>query len=234
MIWDVFISHASEDKDEVARPLVKALEAKGIRVWYDEITLQIGHSLLESIDKGLRESRYVVVIVSQRFFQKDWTKRELEGAFSRNSPDDQRVLPVWHNVTAKEVGEFFLILKGRVAAETSSGVPEVAERISKRVCQFRVSDHHGRVHEVDVSECVLRGQPIVPPWLASDPARMCSEWLVTRLPAGAELRVYEAKRWADGTWFVVDAWEEDGVVINLSQRDELLPTTATTQPPWNQ
>ena len=36
MEWDVFISHAGEDKDQVARPLAKRLTALGVRVWYDE------------------------------------------------------------------------------------------------------------------------------------------------------------------------------------------------------
>ena len=43
--WDVFISHASEDKDNVARPLAQALRAEGYRVWFDEFTLTVGDGL---------------------------------------------------------------------------------------------------------------------------------------------------------------------------------------------
>src|SRR5262249_18319996 len=57
-IYDVFISHASEDKDAFVRPLAKALRSAGIRVWYDEFTLKWGASLRESIDRGLATSRY--------------------------------------------------------------------------------------------------------------------------------------------------------------------------------
>ena len=45
MEYDVFISHASEDKDSVVRPLAQALVAKGLKVWYDEFELKIGDSL---------------------------------------------------------------------------------------------------------------------------------------------------------------------------------------------
>jgi len=50
---DLFICHASEDKNEVARPLAEALRTKGLKVWYDEFTLTLGDSLDESIDNGL-------------------------------------------------------------------------------------------------------------------------------------------------------------------------------------
>jgi hypothetical protein len=50
--WEVFISHASEDKDAVVRPFAEALEARGLKVWYDEFTLRVGDSLRQSIDRG--------------------------------------------------------------------------------------------------------------------------------------------------------------------------------------
>jgi hypothetical protein len=57
-MWDIFISHAWEDKEDIARPLAEALIAAGLRVWYDEFELTVGDSLGRSIDRGLRDSRY--------------------------------------------------------------------------------------------------------------------------------------------------------------------------------
>ena len=51
--YDVFISHASEDKDEIVRPLANALRSEGLEVWYDEFSLRIGDSLRRKIDHGL-------------------------------------------------------------------------------------------------------------------------------------------------------------------------------------
>ncbi len=50
--WDVFIRHASEDKDAIARPLAEALEKDDLNVWYDDFTLTLGDSLRCSIDRG--------------------------------------------------------------------------------------------------------------------------------------------------------------------------------------
>ena len=76
--WDVFISHASEDKEAIATPLAEALQEEGLRVWYDDFSLRLGDSLRESIDRGLARSRFGVVILSGYFFGKHWPQQELQ------------------------------------------------------------------------------------------------------------------------------------------------------------
>lgn len=66
--WDLFISHASEDKESFVRPLAHFLRELGLKVWYDEFTLSVGDSLSRSIDNGLARSRYGVVVISPAFF----------------------------------------------------------------------------------------------------------------------------------------------------------------------
>ena len=68
--YDAFISHASEDKAGFVRPLAKALGKMGFRVWYDEFELRVGDSLRQSIDKGLINSRFGIVVLSSAFFAK--------------------------------------------------------------------------------------------------------------------------------------------------------------------
>ena len=75
--WDLFISHASEDKADVVEPLARELVSRGITVWYDQWTLQIGDSLSGKIDEGLASSDYGVVVLSPHFFTKHWPQREL-------------------------------------------------------------------------------------------------------------------------------------------------------------
>ncbi|HUF99820.1 MAG TPA: DUF1883 domain-containing protein, partial [Ilumatobacter sp.] len=81
--YDVFISHASEDKDAVARPLAVALQAAGVSVWFDEFTLRIGDSLRRNIDHGIAKSRFGLVVLSNAFFAKGWPQYELDGLVTR-------------------------------------------------------------------------------------------------------------------------------------------------------
>jgi hypothetical protein len=62
--WDVFISHAHEDKSALAASLAIELRARALRVWYDEFTFRVGDSLRRSIDRGLARSRFGIVMFS--------------------------------------------------------------------------------------------------------------------------------------------------------------------------
>ncbi|WP_171477987.1 toll/interleukin-1 receptor domain-containing protein, partial [Acinetobacter baumannii] len=76
--YDLFISHASEDKDDFVRPLAETLQGLGLKVWYDEFSMRVGDSLRRKIDSGLRNSRYGTVVLSADFIKKEWTNYELE------------------------------------------------------------------------------------------------------------------------------------------------------------
>lgn len=88
---DFFISHASEDKEAVARPLADELKARGFRVWLDEFELRLGDSLRAKIDEGLRVSRFGVVILSPAFFSKRWPQQELNGLAAREMSGGRKV-----------------------------------------------------------------------------------------------------------------------------------------------
>jgi len=128
--FDVFISHASEDKDEVVRPLAVALREGGLNVWYDEFELKIGDSLRRKIDKGLAKSRFGIVVLSQSFLKKGWTNYELDGLVTKAVSGEQVILPVWHKISKQEVIEFSPSLADKLARNTATHtVAEIASEI---------------------------------------------------------------------------------------------------------
>ncbi len=127
--WDVFISHASEDKTDFVRPLAEALRTSGLNVWLDETTLKIGDRLRESIDHGLSRSRYGVVVLSKHFFEKHWPREELEGLSTKEVGGVKVILPVWHNITHAEVSERSPTLAGRLAAQSQHGMERVVKQL---------------------------------------------------------------------------------------------------------
>jgi hypothetical protein len=130
--WDAFVSHASEDKPFVA-PLARALQARGLRIWYDDVCLDVGNSLRESIDSALLRSRYGIVVFSRFYFSKDWTRQEVNGLLSRETADVRVVLPIWHNVTPAEVLRFSPILADRVAARSSEDLETIVEKLQRAI-----------------------------------------------------------------------------------------------------
>ncbi len=117
--YDVFISHASEDKESFANGLAEKLTAAGVAVWYDDMVLGWGDSLRRSIDKGLARSRFGVVILSEHFFKKEWPQRELDGLVQLEIAGQSRILPIWHKISKDEVARASPTLADKVALNTS-------------------------------------------------------------------------------------------------------------------
>lgn len=130
--YDVFVSHASEDKESVVRPLANALKGNGLDVWYDEFELKIGDSLRQKIDKGLSGSKFGIVVLSQSFLRKGWTNYELDGIVTRSMSGDQVLLPIWHNISKQEVIDYSPSLADKLARNTAMHtIEEIAQEISE-------------------------------------------------------------------------------------------------------
>lgn len=124
--YDVFISHAYEDKESFVDEFVEALRNQGLKVWYDTDKLKWGDSMREKIDRGLAKSKYGVVILSPNYIaeHKYWTKTELNGLFQVETVNGKTILPIWHNLTKKQVVEYSPIIADRKAMTTASMTPE--------------------------------------------------------------------------------------------------------------
>ena len=135
--YDVFVSHASEDKATFADELCNILTNSGIKVWYDAMNIQWGDSLRSKIDEGLKKSKYGIVIISKDYIKKGWTNYELDALFQREMTGGKTILPIWHNITKKEVEDFSLTLAGRLALNTTISTPiEIAEEL-KNILEFK-------------------------------------------------------------------------------------------------
>jgi len=131
--WDVFICHASEDKEPFVRELAEALRAEGLKVWYDDFTLMMGDSLRRSIDRGLAASRFGVVVLSPRFFAKEWPQWEVDGLATLEIEGRKVILPVWHNIDVDEIRRQSPTLADRVAAKSRDGLSQVVRDILRVV-----------------------------------------------------------------------------------------------------
>lgn len=131
--WDLFLSYASEDREEVAGPLAELLRAFGVSVWFDRFELSLGDSLRDKIDEGLVQSRFGVVVLSPSFFGKHFTGRELAGLAQKEVDGAKVILPVWHNIDEKEIRKYSPPLADRIGVRWGDGPPTVIGEILKSV-----------------------------------------------------------------------------------------------------
>lgn len=130
--YDVFVSHAWEDKEDFVDDFVDALRKLGIKVWYDTTQIKWGDSMRERIDDGLKKSRFGVAILSPNYIaeNKYWTKAELDGLFQLESVNGKTLLPIWHNLTKQQVMNYSPIIANKKAMTTAlMTAQEIAEEL---------------------------------------------------------------------------------------------------------
>lgn len=127
-----FISHDNRDK-EIASKIANELQNRMCSVWYDEYSLKVGDSLRESIEKGLKECRKCILILSPNFLKNSgWTKTEFNTIFTREIIETKRlVLPVWAGATKEEIYEYCPILVDRVGVNWDKGIGFVVSKIQQ-------------------------------------------------------------------------------------------------------
>lgn len=127
-----FISHDSRDKDDLVRELAHEMIKRMCPVWYDEFSLKVGDSLRTSIERGLKEARNCIVVLSPNFLSNEgWTKAEFDSVFTREILEQRNViLPVWHNVHVRDIYDYSPRMADKVGLPSSLGVEELARRLS--------------------------------------------------------------------------------------------------------
>lgn len=133
--YDVFISHASEDKQPLVEELVGCLKTEGIRVWYDKDNIDWGDRFRAKIDEGLEKAQYGIIILSPDYIraEKYWTKAELDALIQIESATGRKVLlPVWHHLSKNEVIAFSPLFASRSALNTATmTIAEIAANVKK-------------------------------------------------------------------------------------------------------
>jgi len=235
--WDVFVSHASEDKESVARPITLALQANGLKTWLDTQELNVGDSLRRKLDEGLLSAQFGVVILSRSFFAKKWPQLELDALVSLEEPPDKVILPVWHEVTAEEIRQFSPILASKLAIETKRGLDEVVIALVRSIRKARqqisgewlIFNDAGMPDEFAIKRWLQAGEyNLSPPYIA---------WPTDFLITAADLNRRQASLAAAGSiddrrgWFKYEGRELRDFEMEFLTRlptelkrfDELLP-----------
>lgn len=104
--YDVFISHANADKEELIEELYKSLDKLGIKIFYDKEVLEWGDKWKDKILEGTKKAEFAIIVISENFFDREWTERELVEFLNRQNRNGQKlILPILHNITVEQLKE---------------------------------------------------------------------------------------------------------------------------------
>ena len=137
-----FISHDWRDKKDIAQPIAIGLSKMRCPVWYDEYSVKVGDSLRASVEKGLKESKKCVLILSPNFLSNTgWTKTEFDSIFTRQILENSNViLPVWCGVTKQQIYDYSPSLLDRLAVRWEEGIEEVLRKLVRAI-EPRISNY---------------------------------------------------------------------------------------------
>ena len=130
---DVFLCHAWDDRQGVAKQLHDLLEAAGVKVWFSEKDLGLGVPMMRAIDKGLANSKVGLVLVTPallaRLPKESVADKELSTLLAGN-----RLVPIVHNTTYEALRDVSPMLASRTGLDTSEdSMSEVAAKIAELV-----------------------------------------------------------------------------------------------------
>jgi hypothetical protein len=132
--YDVFVSHAWEDKESFVDGFVTEMQNLGIKVWYDKEKIGWGDSMRAKIDEGLKNSKFGIAVISPNYIapEKYWTKAELDGLFQLESINGKFLLPIWHNITKQQILNYSSIIANKKALSTAMmTINEIAVEMKK-------------------------------------------------------------------------------------------------------
>lgn len=130
---DVFLCHAWDDRQGLAKELHDLLVAAGVKVWFSEKDLGLGVPMMRAIDKGLANSRIGLVLVTPallaRLPKEGVADKELSVLLARN-----QLVPIVHNTTYEDLRNVSPLLASRSGLDTTEdSMAVIAEKIAELV-----------------------------------------------------------------------------------------------------
>jgi hypothetical protein len=107
----VYLAHASEDHETLAKPLAEALMAQGIDVWFDEWEICAGDSLRRKMEEGLANSTHFVVLLTPNSLHKPWVETEIDAGFIRAVGGESRFIGIRDGVGVNDLSPFLRTLR---------------------------------------------------------------------------------------------------------------------------
>jgi ribosomal protein S8 len=123
--YDVFISHANKDKLSYVNDLYSVLSDLGIEIFYDSKVLSWGDKWKDVILNGTEQSEFAIIVISENFFGREWTEKELNTFLEQENTSGQKiVLPLLYNVTINQLKAKYPALEEIQAISTSDYTKE--------------------------------------------------------------------------------------------------------------
>ncbi|HFH3420005.1 TIR domain-containing anti-phage reverse transcriptase [Pseudomonas aeruginosa] len=134
-MYDVFLCHASEDKEEIVKPLYDELEKLGVHAFYDAKEISWGDSLVGTINKALLKSKFVIAVMTDNSVGKAWPQQEINSVLNGDiSGGTKRLLPLIYGDKDSILNNNFL-MSDKLYVEWKGNPEEIAQKVKDLLTQ---------------------------------------------------------------------------------------------------
>ena len=106
--YDVFLSHANADKLSYVDDLYATLSRLKIDIFYDKEELSWGDNFKDRIIEGTEKSEFAIIVISEAFFGREWTERELNEFLQKQNETGQKIiLPLLYDISYDDVKKHY-------------------------------------------------------------------------------------------------------------------------------
>jgi TIR domain len=129
----IFLCHAWDDRQGVAKELYDLLVTRDVSVWFSENDIGLGEPFLRAIDKGLAKSRIGIVLVTPALLKRlpaaGVADKELSVLLARD-----QLVPIVHNTTYEALREVSPMLASRNGLDTAEiPMADIAAKLAELV-----------------------------------------------------------------------------------------------------
>lgn len=132
---DLFLSYASEDRDDLVRPIAEELRRRGLSVWIDEGEIVPGVDFVNAIQSGMKSAHAVVVFLTGSFLKKRWPMLELNNFLAMGKP----LIPVVPDLSVEVALEAYPLLSSTLMMTSVRQPQEIARRVERTYNFIRTS-----------------------------------------------------------------------------------------------
>jgi hypothetical protein len=127
-----FILHYYKDRENMALPLAKALEAEGLPVFRDDFMLEPGDDLEDRIRSGITKHKFGIAIISRAFVRIGWQAAGIRCLYDELASEYKDIYPVWHNITKNDLANFLPAMERFIPEKPGAGgIPAIVREIVK-------------------------------------------------------------------------------------------------------
>jgi hypothetical protein len=136
-----FLLHYYKDRDNMALPLARALEAEGLPVFREDFMLEPGDDLEDKIRSGITKYKFGIVVISRAFVRIGWQASGLRCLYDELASEYNDIYPVWHNITHNDLANFLPMMERFIPDKPGEGgIPAIVDNVVNLLWPNRPSD----------------------------------------------------------------------------------------------